>query len=201
MTISLLNAASNFVDLTSIDSRIKLDIRYATVDNFLGFAVYSRAACYLHREVAAALSRVQDELEFFELYLKIYDGYRPLPVQQLMWDLIQDERYVANPAKNKGVHTRGTAVDLTLVDTQGMELEMPTAFDEFTERAHSDSLDASPQALQNRALLKAMMEKQGFKQCLSEWWHFDFNGWNNDLLYPPLSATFEELETLISEAR
>lgn len=197
MAFSLLKeAARNFVEIKAFDPRIQLDIRYATVHNFLGFAVYSKAACYLHREVAEALKCVQDELELLELFIKIYDGYRPLPVQQLMWDMIQDETYVSNPAKNKSVHTRGTAVDLTLVDSEGNELEMPSAFDEFTERSHSFSLNATKEALLNRALLKSIMEKKGFSQCLSEWWHFDFNGWNNDVLYPPMSVTFEEIDHL-----
>jgi D-alanyl-D-alanine dipeptidase len=188
--------AKNLIEISTIDSRIKLDIRYATVHNFLGFAMYSKAVCYLHQIVAAALSRVQDEIEPLKIYLKVYDGYRPLPVQQFMWDIVQDERYVANPVKNKGSHTRGTAVDLTLVDGEGFELEMPTPFDEFSQRAHSDSFDISKQALLNRILLKAVMEKQGFSQSSFEWWHFDYQGWDNDNLYPPLSVTFEELEAL-----
>ncbi len=187
-------SAYQLIEINLLDPRIQLDIRYATLHNFLGFAVYPKAACYLHQEAAAALSRVQDELEPIDLYLKVYDGYRPLPVQQLMWDIIQDERYVANPAKNKGRHTRGTAVDVTLVDSQGNELEMPTAFDDFSERAHSHSLNASKKALKNRTLLNVVMAKQGFIQCPSEWWHFDLKGWNNDLLYPPLSLTFEQID-------
>jgi zinc D-Ala-D-Ala dipeptidase len=187
-------AIANLVNLSTINPRIQLDIRYATSNNFLGFPVYDRAACYLHKEVAEALNEVQIELESLGLGLKVFDGYRPLHVQQLMWDTIQDERYVTNPAKNKGRHTRGTAIDLTLVDREGNELEMPSEFDDFTELAHSDFEDVSSQARSNRELLKIVMEKHGFIQFPFEWWHFDFSGWNDDLKYPPLDVTFEELE-------
>jgi D-alanyl-D-alanine dipeptidase len=185
---------TGLVNVLSVNPRIELDIRYATHNNFLGFPVYQKAACYLHTEVADALSEVQVELESLGLGLKVFDGYRPLHVQQLMWDTIQDERYVMNPAKNKGRHTRGTAIDLTLIDQNGNELEMPSAFDDFTELAHSDYESISSEARHNRQLLKSVMEKYGFVQFPFEWWHFDFAGWNNDEQYPPLDVTFEELE-------
>lgn len=181
------------VQVLDVNPRIYLDIRYATYNNFLGFPVYTTAACFLHKDAAAALSKVQQELESLGLSLKVFDGYRPLSVQQLMWDTIQDERYVTNPAKNKGRHTRGTAVDVTIVDSKGKELEMPSAFDDFTEKAHSDFQGVSLQARQNRQLLKSVMEKHGFEQFPYEWWHFDFSGWKNDIKYPPLNFTFEEL--------
>lgn len=183
------------VDILSINPNIQLDIRYATSNNFLGVPVYSKAACYLHKDVAAAVSAIQNELEAHGLSLKIFDGYRPLSVQQLMWDTIQDERYVSNPAKNKGRHTRGTAVDVTLVDKTGKDLEMPSEFDDFTEKAHSDFQQISSRARKNRKLLKTVMEKYGFQQLSTEWWHFDFSGWNDDLKYPPLDISFDELES------
>lgn len=186
-------AVHDLVDISEINPRILLDLRYATENNFLGFPVYSKAVCYLHREAAEALNRVQNEMELVGLSLKIYDGYRPLHVQQLMWDLIQDERYVSNPAKNKGRHTRGTAVDLTLVDREGNELEMPSEFDDFTERAHSDFAGVTPAAAAHRDLLKAAMEKHGFQQFAYEWWHFDLAGWRNDDKYPPLDISLKSL--------
>lgn len=182
------------VNILSINSNIILDIRYATSDNFMGFPLYKHAACYLHKEAAQALSRVQIELELLGLRLKVFDGYRPLHVQQLMWDTIQDERYVSNPAKSKGRHTRGTAVDLTLIDKNGNELEMPSEFDEFSECAHSDYESISALSRSNRQLLRVAMEKQGFIQFPFEWWHFDFRGWDNDKYYPPLDLSLEELE-------
>jgi D-alanyl-D-alanine dipeptidase len=107
-----------------------------------------------------------------------------------MWDLIQNEQYVSNPAKNKGRHNRGTAVDVTLIDRHNKELEMPSEFDEFSNRAHGDYKDASPEAIKNREFLKSLMTKHGFVAYPFEWWHFDLQGWEN---YTPLSTTFEEL--------
>lgn len=184
----------NLVDITQVNPRIVLDIRYATSNNFLGFPVYPKAACYLHKEVASALDQVEQELFLRQLGIKVFDGYRPLSVQQTMWDAIQDERYVSNPQKNKGRHTRGTAIDLTLIDHRGEELEMPTGFDDFTEKAHSDCLDVSDAAIYNRELLKEVMSKYGFESLPTEWWHFDFHGWRDDEKYPPLDVTFDQLE-------
>ncbi len=176
----------NLVDISKAIPDILLDIRYATTNNFLGFPVYAKPACYLHKNVADALIAVQKELSSVGLGLKIFDGYRPLSVQQVMWDAVQDERYVSNPAKNKGRHTRGTAVDLTLVNREGVELEMPTPFDDFTEKAHSNYSDLPETALQNRALLAEVMKRHGFQQLPTEWWHFDFEGWRDDSKFPPL---------------
>ena len=177
----------HFVDLSQICPDILLDIRYATSNNFLGFPVYSSSTCYLHKDVAEALVKVQKELSKIHLRLKVFDGYRPLSAQQIMWDAVQDERYVANPAKYKGRHTRGTAVDLTLVDRHGDELEMPTEFDDFSEKAHSDYPFVSDGAFKNRALLQEVMRKHHFESLPTEWWHFDFEGWQNDQKFPPLN--------------
>ena len=111
-----------------------------------------------------------------------------------MWDVIQDERYVSNPAKNKGRHTRGTAVDLTLVDDKGNELEMPTEFDDFTERAHSNYPNVSETVFKNRALLQEVMKKHHFQTLPTEWWHFDFEGWHDDIQFPPLDVDFEQIK-------
>jgi D-alanyl-D-alanine dipeptidase len=183
----------DLVNILTLCPTIQLDIRYATSNNFLGFPVYSQPACFLHRDAALALQEVEQELATIGLGLKIFDGYRPLSVQQLMWDIVQDERYVSNPAKNKGRHTRGTAVDVTLVDPFGAELEMPTPFDDFTERAFSDSTDCSVEAQTHRALLKAVMERHQFEQFPYEWWHFDLQGWQDDVKYPPLDLRFEDI--------
>lgn len=184
----------NLVNISNVNSNIILDIRYATNNNFLGFPVYSKPVCFLHKEVAEALNRVQAELSLIQLGLKVFDGYRPLSVQQIMWDTVQDERYVSNPAKNKGRHTRGTAIDLTLVDSDGRELEMPTGFDDFTEKAHSDCSDVSEVAAYHRKLLRDIMAKHGFQVLPTEWWHFDFKGWNDDVKFPPLDVSFEYLK-------
>ncbi len=183
----------DFVDIALVNPKIILDIKYATSDNFLGFPVYPQAVCYLHKDAAEALSGVQQELEQIHLGLKVFDGYRPLPVQQIMWDFIQDDRYCSDPAKNKGRHTRGTAVDLTLIDAFGNELEMPTPFDDFSTKAHSDSMDCSKAALKNRQILKEVMEKHGFQQYPFEWWHFDLIGCEDDTKYPPSELAFDQI--------
>jgi D-alanyl-D-alanine dipeptidase/L,D-peptidoglycan transpeptidase YkuD (ErfK/YbiS/YcfS/YnhG family) len=187
-------ATYNLVNLSEVIPDIILDIRYASSNNFLGFPVYSKSACYLHKDVAGALIEVQKELSLMHLGLKVFDGYRPLSVQQMMWDAIQDERYVSNPAKSKGGHTRGTTVDLTLVDDKGNELEMPTEFDDFTERAHSDYPNVSETVFKNRALLQEVMKKHHFQALLTEWWHFDFEGWRDDIQFPPLDIDFEQIK-------
>jgi D-alanyl-D-alanine dipeptidase len=107
-----------------------------------------------------------------------------------MWDLIRDESYVSNPAKNRGRHTRGTAVDVTLVDKRGKALPMPTDFDDFSERAHSDWAGASAPQKENRALLQEAMSRFGFEIYPFEWWHFDFHGWQS---YSPLDLNFRDM--------
>jgi len=181
------------VNLAEVDPSIVHDIRYATPRNFLGFSTYSHAVCFLHPEVAEALKCVHRELKEKGFRLKVYDGYRPLPVQVLMWEAIQDERYISNPAKNMGRHTRGTAVDVTLLDSEGQEVEMPTSFDEFSERAHSDFKDVSLKAGHHRELLHTAMSEVGFEPLSTEWWHFDWKGWWNDEKYPAFSISLSEI--------
>jgi zinc D-Ala-D-Ala dipeptidase len=187
----------DLIDIALFNPKIILDIKYASRDNFIGFQIYPEAVCYLHKDAAEALNKVQKELEKKDFGIKVFDGYRPLPVQQLMWDAIQDDRYCSDPAKNKGRHTRGTAVDLTLVDSNGEELEMPTLFDDFSEKAHSDCMDVSDAALHHRQILKEAMEKYGFQQFPFEWWHFDLIGWSDDDKYPPLELAFKDIKQTV----
>lgn len=166
-------AESNpLVNVQEVIPSIRLDIRYATADNFMKEPLYPAARCLLRKEVAEKLARVQRSLEKEGLGLKIFDGYRPLSVQKKMWARVPIEGYVANPAKGSN-HNRGAAVDVTLVDKDGRELEMPSAYDEFSERAHRDYAGASPAALKNRKILQDAMEKEGFIGLRTEWWHFD----------------------------
>ena len=181
------------VDVSSIPG-IQLDIRYATTNNVAGVRIYPKAVCYLRKEAAAALRDVQQELSLKGLGLKVFDGYRPLSVQQAMWDRIQDDRYVANPKVSKGRHTRGIAVDLTLVDANGQECTMPTPFDDFSETARSDNPNVSEAAKANRTLLKEVMERHRFTQLSTEWWHFDYEGWNDDVSFPTLDVPFDVLD-------
>ncbi|HTL70929.1 MAG TPA: M15 family metallopeptidase [Candidatus Eisenbacteria bacterium] len=160
------------VDIQSVHPRIRIDVRYATENNFMKERLYPAARCLVRREVAAKLARVQDRLEARGLGLKIFDGYRPLSVQKKMWARFPVEGYVANPAKGYN-HNRGAAVDLTLVDGKGNELPMPSAYDEFSERAHRDYAGGTEAERENRALLQSEMEREGFHGLTTEWWHFD----------------------------
>jgi D-alanyl-D-alanine dipeptidase len=110
--------------------------------------------------------------------IKVFDAYRPLSVQKQMWEILPDDRYVANPATGSR-HNRGAAVDLTIVDSEGNEIDMGTEYDNFTEVAHPDYKNLPKEVLENRELLQKTMMKYGFKPITTEWWHFDFEGWKN----------------------
>lgn len=170
-------ADADLVEIRAVNPRIRLDIRYATTNNFTHQKVYEKAACYLRGAVARRLDAVQRDLEGEGLGLKVFDCYRPLSVQRKFWALVPDERYVADPAKGSR-HNRGAAVDLTLVDRNGRELEMPTGYDDFTERAHRDYTRLPQAAIRNRATLEHVMRRHGFEPMPTEWWHFDAAGWN-----------------------
>jgi D-alanyl-D-alanine dipeptidase len=164
------------VDVKDVDPRIIVDIRYATTDNFMKRVLYPANRAMLRESVARRLARVQDELAAQGLGLKVYDGYRPLSVQKMMWQVMPNPDFVADPAKGSR-HNRGVAVDVTLVDANGRELEMPSGYDEFSERARVDYAGGSETARRNRDLLIAIMTKHGFKVLKSEWWHYDSPGW------------------------
>ena len=166
------------------------EIKYATKYNFTQAQLYPFPAAYLNEDAAKALEKVQMYLAKKGLGLKIWDAYRPLSVQQKMWDLIHDDRYVSDPRKNQGRHTRGTAVDVTLVDKWGHELSMPTDFDNFTERAYSHSPHLTSLQKHNRALLQEAMVRFGFKIYPYELWHFDFQDGEK---YPPMNFSFKEI--------
>jgi len=180
----------HLVDVRTIQPPLLEEIRYATRCNFTGSQLYPYPAAFVHRDVAAALAAVQVELAKQGLALKIYDGYRPFSVQQKMWDLIRDERYVSNPAVNKGRHTRGTAVDVTLVDKLGNELPMSSPFDDFAEAAHRDSKTMTATQRANMLTLQDAMMRHGFEPYPFEWWHFDFRNWKS---YPVLDISFDAL--------
>ncbi len=167
---------TGLVDLASLDTTLRFDIRYATADNFTGAAVYPAARALLRHEAAVALIAVQQELRAEGLGLLIWDAYRPLSVQGIFWSLVPDERYVADPAKGSR-HNRGAAVDLTLCDLEGRPLPMPTAFDDFSERAHRDARDWTEEQRRNSERLQSAMERHGFTGLPTEWWHYDLSGW------------------------
>lgn len=181
------------VDIHRMNPSIILDIRYATPNNFLHKAVYKQARCFLVKEAAERLNEVQKELQTIGLGLKVFDGYRPLSVQKKMWAILPDPGYVANP-KHGSRHNRGSAVDLTLVDSTGKELEMPTPFDSFSKRAHQDYMKLPARVRQNRWILRTVMEKHGFEPIRTEWWHYNLKNWHK---YPIMDISFEELDRLL----
>ncbi len=179
VAFSFLNAQSDtsIVPLWSIDSTIVADVRYATIDNFTGKILYQSDKIYARKVVAEALSKVhQDLVKNHNLRIKIFDGYRPLSVQKAMWEIYPDDRYVANPATGSR-HNRGAAVDITIIDSTGTQLDMGTEFDNFTEKAHPSFTDLPEEVLNNRKLLSDTMMKFGFNPITTEWWHFDYKGW------------------------
>lgn len=174
--MSQLPSWARLVDIRTVNPNIRLDIRYATANNFLKRKLYSKAKCALRSSVAQKLALVQTDLEKIGLGLKVYDCYRPLSVTKQMWEFLPDPNYVANPSRGSR-HNRGAAVDLTLVDRTGKELEMPTPYDDFTTKAHRDYAGGSTQSRKNRQLLEDAMKKQGFVGITTEWWHFDSEDW------------------------
>lgn len=165
---------SSWSALTTEDGFI-LDIKYATTDNFTQKKIYDCGKCYLRPEAAAKLKVIQQELkEKYGFGIKLFDCFRPRPYQQRLWDIVPDPDYVTPPHKGS-MHSRGLAVDLTLVDKNGKELDMGTAFDFFGPEAHQ-GYNHSDAVKRNRWILKSTMEKHGFGSIRTEWWHFSYQG-------------------------
>ena len=182
----------DLVELVTLDPTIKLDIRYATTNNFLGTPVYTQARAFLQRPAAEALLRAHRELKAQGYGLIIHDGYRPWYVTKIFWDAVPADKriFVADPASGSK-HNRGCAVDLSLYDLKtGKEVEMPSGYDEMTERAYADYPGGTDEERARRLLLRQVMEKQGFAVIPKEWWHFDYQDWKQ---YPILNVKFEDL--------
>ncbi|RVT98141.1 D-alanyl-D-alanine dipeptidase [Mucilaginibacter limnophilus] len=177
------------LEIKQVIPNIVLDIRYATNNNFTGNKVYNQARAFARKPVAEALRAVQAELKTKGLGLKIFDGYRPYSVTVKFYEIAKDTTFVADPRKGSR-HNRGCAIDLTLINLKtGEELQMPTGYDSFSKKAAADYFDLPYIELHNRWLLRTIMEKHGFKIYPSEWWHYDFAGWERfDLLDVPFEA-------------
>lgn len=164
---------TKWFDIADLDPTILLDIRYATNNNFVIEKMYECPRCFLRPEVAKAVVKAHKILQRKGLGLKMLDCYRPRPIQQKLWDKIPDPKYVANP--NKGsMHNRGAAVDLTIVDENGEELDMGTAFDYFGKEAHHGYRNLSDSVKENRRLLKKTMYHVGLIHIRTEWWHYSY---------------------------
>ena len=164
---------SDFVRLKDLSPDFVYELKYATPDNFLKQAVYDCGECYLRKSTAEALVKANKAFKQLGYRIKLFDCYRPLSVQKKMWKILPGTHYVANPAKGSK-HNRGAAVDLTLVDAQGKELNMGTPFDFFGKEAHHTYTQHSKEVLENRKLLKDTLDKYNFKSIYSEWWHYEY---------------------------
>jgi zinc D-Ala-D-Ala dipeptidase len=188
----LTQPGAGLFELIKGDPTLRLDLRYATTNNFTGRTLYKSARAFLVEEAALALRRVQKAAAAENLGLVIFDAYRPWRVTKQLWDATVPAKrdYVANPRKGSR-HNRGCAVDLTVCDlATGTQLPMPSGFDDFSPRAHRDYAGGTPAETANRANLERLMTAQGFDGMSNEWWHFDFANWDR---YPVLDIPFEKL--------
>ncbi len=179
-------AQHGFTEVTTLDPSIRLDIRYATTDNFTKAKIYDCPRCLLRPEAAEAIVKAHKMLQKKGLGLKMFDCYRPRPYQQRLWDKVPNADYVTPPAKGS-MHSRGAAVDLTIVDANGKELDMGTPYDFFGVAAHTDHTNLPAKVLANRRLLRETLQAVGFKGIRTEWWHFSFQGKNyplSDYVWP-----------------
>ena len=184
---------ADLVELVKLDPTIKLDIRYAGSNNFLGKPVYKEARAFLQRPAAEALLAAHKDLARAGYGLMIHDGYRPWAITKLFWDMTAgfQREFVADP-KTGSKHNRGCAVDLTIYDlATGMVVEMPGGYDEMTPRSYPDDPGGPPEARAKRDLLRKAMESHGFTVESNEWWHFNFRDWP---LYPILDIAFGEIK-------
>jgi D-alanyl-D-alanine dipeptidase len=171
--------AADLVDLAAAVPRLTLEIRYATTNNFLGTAVYEQARAFLQRPAAEALARVANALAAQGFGLRVFDGYRPWYVTKIFWDATPADKkpFVADPAEGSR-HNRGCAVDLTLYDLKtGRAVQMPSGYDEMTDRAYADYGGGTEAERQHRDVLRRAMEAAGFTVYPFEWWHYDYRDW------------------------
>jgi zinc D-Ala-D-Ala dipeptidase len=161
----------SLVALTPPEFDVTLDLAYATPNNFTGKPIYRRAAAYLHPVAAEHLRRAIKLAAALGLRLKIFDAYRPTEAQWVMWNHTPDPEFLADPRRGSP-HARGAAVDLTLIDGNGREIDMGTGFDAFTPLSHHASVEVSTEAQRNRFLLLGLMTAAGWDFYRNEWWHY-----------------------------
>jgi D-alanyl-D-alanine dipeptidase len=185
------NPEKELVDLERFIPTIVLDIRYATPNNFTNEKIYNLAKAYARKPVAVAMKKAQTEFNALGYGIKIFDAYRPYSATVKFYEVYRDTTYVASPYKGSR-HNRGCAIDMTLVDLKtGKDLAMPTEYDSFKKEAWPSTPVKDPIIKKNRDLIISVMQKHGFKVNSSEWWHFDFIGWQK---FEVMDISFEELE-------
>ena len=182
----------DLIELIKLDRTIRLDIRYATSNNFLGKPVYKQARAFLQRPAAEALVRANKALRKNGYGLLIHDGYRPWSVTKMFWDATPADKkeFVADPSQGSR-HNRGCAVDLSLFDVRtGKTVTMPSGYDEMTERSHINYTGGTDEQRRLRDMLRTAMEAEGFAVYEPEWWHYDYKDWKE---YPILNIAFSEI--------
>jgi D-alanyl-D-alanine dipeptidase len=172
-------ADSTFVNLKDYSADFVYDMKYATTDNFLKAQVYDCSECFLRLKTVKALVKANSKFIQKGYRIKIFDCYRPLDIQKRMWKIVSNPEYVADPAKGS-IHNRGGAVDITLVDANGKELDMGTTFDFFGHEASHYYENLTDEVKQNRLLLKKIMKKSNFISFDSEWWHYNLKKASKD---------------------
>ena len=185
--------APDLAELEALDPSIRLDIRYASTNNFMASAMYSEGRAFLQRPAAEAVVRAHRALAREGYGLLIHDAYRPWYVTWMFYEATPDSQrtFVANPVTGSR-HNRGAAVDLTLYDlASGRAVRMPSGYDEFTDRAYAAYPGGTATERARRELLRRFMEAEGFTVNPTEWWHFDYNGWRD---YPVLNTPFERIK-------
>ena len=179
-------------ELVKLDPTIKLDIRYATRNNFLGRPVYKEARAFLQKPAAEALVRAHQKLKEKGYGIVVHDGYRPWSVTKIFWDVTPADKkiFVADPSQGSR-HNRGCAVDLSLYELKsGKIVQMPSEYDEMTERAHINYACGTPEAKHLREMLRSAMESEGFAVYEPEWWHYDYKDWKE---YPIQNIPFSKI--------
>lgn len=174
---------NGLVNVCDIDDGFIIDLRYAKENNFTRKKIYPAEVCVLQEETALKLSRANRDFKELGLKIKVWDAYRPIYVQRIFWDMVRDDRFVANPNKNASRHNRGTAVDITLVKENGEELRMPSEFDDFSEKAYRNYKFMSSEERDNLNLMTEIMLLNGFLIIDTEWWHFEDDAYKKYDIY------------------
>lgn len=174
----------DFVRVLDYIPTARQELAYATEHNFTGKVIYDFRDAYLRYGTVKKLAAVSADLAEMGMYLKIWDGFRPVSAQEKLWEAYPDSTFVADPGKGFSSHSRGNTVDLTIVDADGTEFPMPTGFDDFSAKADRDYSDCTEEARNNALILEILMEKHGFRGYAGEWWHY------TDTVSYPVEETF-----------
>lgn len=172
LDLTVAELSKNLVNISRLSQDFEIEMKYASKNNFTGQKIYPVPLCCMQIGTARKLIKANSELMQKGYRIKVWDAYRPFSAQKLMWDIEPNGDFVANPNKGGSIHNCGFAVDVTLVDITGRELEMPSEFDDFSEKASRNNRNITETAAKNLALLTEAMVRNGFKIITSEWWHY-----------------------------